>query len=363
MKGRRIVHVVQALFGFEGVFGGAERYAFELALAMSKLVHTKLIAFGSNAWQGSIKGLDVEVLTNWIPFGRFRFDPINPVLLERLSRCEVIHYHQTNTMMASLAVLLRRSSRRFLFGTPHGGNGLGLHRLFSVDRWYDGFLHVSEFSRRSYGHHEASRSTVIWGGVDTERFCPDDSISRSADALFVGRLLPHKGVNILLEALDRQTPGCIVGRRWRHANSYYDLLKSLAQNKPVRFIENAEDRDIIREYQRAMCVVLPSVYHSVGGVRHRMPELLGQTLLEGMACGTPVICTEVGGMPEVVEDGVTGFIVPPNDPGALGEKIRWFRNHPEQARRMGQKAREKVLSFFSWRRVAERCLEYYQYCR
>ena len=52
-----------------------------------------------------------------------------------------------------------------------------------------------------------------------------------------------------------------------------------------------------------------------------MPELLGQTLIEGMACGTPAICTDVASMPEVVEDGVTGFVVPPNDPAYLGAKL------------------------------------------
>jgi glycosyltransferase involved in cell wall biosynthesis len=91
-----------------------------------------------------------------------------------------------------------------------------------------------------------------------------------------------------------------------------------------------------------------------------VPELLGQTLLEGMACGTPVICTDVASMPEVVIDGVTGFVVPPNNPSALAEKLVWLTEHPSEARRLGEAARKHVLEKFTWPRVVKRCLEIYE---
>ena len=84
-------------------------------------------------------------------------------------------------------------------------------------------------------------------------------------------------------------------------------------------------------------------------------------LLEGMACGTPVVCTDVASMPEVVEDGVTGFVVPPNDPLTLGQKLRWLRDHPAAARRMGQMGRRRVLDRFRWSEVVKRCLEIYRF--
>src|SRR5207245_3412386 len=88
-------------------------------------------------------------------------------------------------------------------------------------------------------------------------------------------------------------------------------------------------------------------------------ELLGQTLIEGMACGTPAICTTGGGMPEVVDDGVTGFVVAPGDARALGERIRWLRENRDQAARMGAAGRQQVLAKFTWPRVVGRCLEIY----
>jgi len=106
-------------------------------------------------------------------------------------------------------------------------------------------------------------------------------------------------------------------------------------------------------------VVLPSVYRTTYGDESKVPELLGQTLLEGMACGRPVICTRVASMPEIVEDGVCGFIVPPNDPVAIAERMRWLREHPTEAVAMGAAGRQRVLEKFTWPQVVRRCLEIY----
>src|SRR5262249_14619684 len=110
---------------------------------------------------------------------------------------------------------------------------------------------------------------------------------------------------------------------------------------------------------RALCIVLPSTYRTLYGHESRVPELLGQTLLEGMACATPAICTDVASMPEIVEDGVSGFVVPPNDPATLGQRLRWLRDHPHEAEAMGQAARRRVLEKFTWPAVVRRCLKLY----
>jgi starch synthase len=105
--------------------------------------------------------------------------------------------------------------------------------------------------------------------------------------------------------------------------------------------------------------VLPSVYRDVYGGETRVPELLGQTLLEGMACGAPGLCTDVASLPEVVVHGETGLVVPPNDPVALRAAIRWMRTHPEDRARMGRQARRRVVERFNWPGVVRRCLDLY----
>jgi alpha-maltose-1-phosphate synthase len=358
---RRVIQVVPALFGAEGVIGGAERYALELSRAMARRVPTTLLSFGARPRHERLGPLELRVLTNWVHFRRFKLDPVNLLMLGHLSRANIIHYHQTHTLMSSLALVYARAAGKPIFTTHHGSGGIALHHYLDVSGWYAGHLQVSEFSRRSFGQSELPTARVILGGVDTEKFspAPDPAAERTGQVLYVGRLLPHKGINYLIEAVDASTPVTIIGQRWRHANRFYSLLQQLASGKRVEFREGCDDAAIVAAYRRALCVVLPSVYTTVFGERYAIPELLGQTLLEGMACGTPAICTAVGGMPEIVVDEVTGFVVPPNDPAALGAKIRWLQQHPAEARRMGEAARRRVLESFSWDRVVDRCLEAY----
>ena len=82
-------------------------------------------------------------------------------------------------------------------------------------------------------------------------------------------------------------------------------------------------------------------------------------MIRQMACGTPAICTNVASMTESVREGVTGFIVRPNDPQSLGERILCLRDHPCQARTVGNVARKRILEQFAWGPVVHRCLDIY----
>jgi glycosyltransferase involved in cell wall biosynthesis len=348
------------MFGHDNIYGGAERYALELARAMADQLRTRLVAFSARAWRGQMGNLKIHVYRNWIHFKRFRFDPINPQIVSDLAWADVIHYHQPHTMMASLALIYAMASKKPIFSTHLGGSGYGLHRLFDLTNWYDAHLHISDYSRSVFGHEHLPAADVIWGGVDTDRFCPHPGISRTQEVLYAGRLLPHKGINYLVEAVGPSMPLVLAGRRWSHASKFYGLLKTLAQGKSVSFVEDCTDDALINYYRRAMCIVLPSVYTTVFGEQYTIPELLGQTLLEGMACGTLGICTDVGAMPQIIEDGVNGFIVPPNDPATLKARLQWLAERPAEVERMGVNARNTVLQRFSWPRVVSRCRDAYR---
>jgi glycosyltransferase involved in cell wall biosynthesis len=88
-------------------------------------------------------------------------------------------------------------------------------------------------------------------------------------------------------------------------------------------------------------------------------ELLGLTVLEAMASETPVVASRTGGLPEVVRDGETGFLVEPGNVEELGDRIDRLLRDPALARRMGRTAREVVLDQFTWDRTAQRCLAAY----
>jgi starch synthase len=115
----------------------------------------------------------------------------------------------------------------------------------------------------------------------------------------------------------------------------------------------------VTAYRSASCIVLPSVYRDRYGGVTNVPELLGQTLLEGMACGAAGVCTDVASLPEIVVEGETGRIVPPNDVNALRDALVWLKTHPSDTLRMGRAGRERVLAEFTWPATVQRCLEIY----
>jgi glycosyltransferase involved in cell wall biosynthesis len=228
----------------------------------------------------------------------------------------------------------------------------------STDRWYRRHLHISEYSRWVAGHNDKPWARVISGGVDTEKFTERGAPSPAGCVLFVGRLLPHKGVHDLIAGMPDGVPLELIGQPYDA--SYYTHLQSLAAGRAVTFRHNVDDAALVQAYQRSMCVVLPSVYDSGFQPPFKVPELLGQTLLEGMSCGLPAICTDVASMPEVVVNRETGWVVPPNQPDALGDRIRWLREHPTQAAAMGRAGRRRVERQFTWEAVVERCLDAYR---
>lgn len=352
----RVVHVVPALFGPGGIVGGAERYAFELARHMADAVETTLVGFGDADSEEYVGRLRVRTLpAAWLVRGQ-RTNPFNVAVLQELGRADVVHCHQHHVLVSSVAAAWCRLMGRRVFVSDLGGGGWDVSAYVPTDSWFNGHLHLSEYSRQVFGHGENVRAHVIGGGVDTALFSPDASVPRDGGALFVGRLLPHKGVEDLVRGLPAHVSLTIVSPRPDpQAESQLD---EWCRHRQVKRLHGLDDAALVREYRRALCIVLPSVYRTPVG-ETKVPELLGQTLLEGMACGAPALCTRVASMPEVVDDGVTGFIVPPNDPGAIGERLAWFDAHRDEALAMGEAGRRRVLDRFTWPAVVARCLDAY----
>lgn len=356
----RVLHIVPRLFGHnDGLVGGAERYALELARHMADEVPTTLVCFGGEEERYETMGqLRIHVIDHpwWV-----RRQPNNPMTLRLwrdLRQAGVVHCHQQHILASSFAAAACRLSGRRVFVSDLGGGGWDVSAYISTDRWYHGHLHISEYSRTVFGHAREPWAHVILGGVDTQRFSPDAKVKRKPSILFVGRLMPHKGINDLIEALPPGLELELIGQPYDQR--FVADLRKMAEGKAVTFRHDCSDEALLATYRSALCVVLPSVYRTMYGVESKVPELLGQTLLEGMACGTPAICTNVASMPEVVEDGVSGFVVPPNDPNALRDKLTWLWEHPDQARAMGEASRARVIQLFTWPMVVRRCLQIYQ---
>lgn len=354
----RVLHMVPALFGTSGIVGGAERYALELAKAMAKHTQTRLVTFGDEDRAYRDNALDVRVLGKpWRIRGQ-RNNSWHSGLFREWLRADVVHCHQQRLVASSMAAVFSMVKRSKCFVSDLGGGGWDVSGYLSTDNWYRGHLHISEYSRRIFGHGQRKDASVILGGVDTVKFSPSPEVAKEKLIVFAGRLMPHKGVDDLVNALPDGLRLELIGQPYHQ--DFFAKLQKLAEGKNVVFRHDCDDAKLVDAYRRALGVVLPSVYTTCYGQTSTVPELLGQTLLEGMACGTAAVCTDVASMPEIVENERTGFVVPPNDHKQLRLRLEQLRDNLEQAVAMGQAARQRILSSFTWDQVVQRCLDAYR---
>lgn len=304
-------------------------------------------------------GLGVRVLRRIALLHHHPAHPVAPQLPLALRGADLVHTHQLRSAPSRLAAVTAAVLRRPLVSTDHGLGGGGWAGMLPalVDR----FLVVSEFSAGTLRSPPA-RTRVIYGGADPDRFHPEPEVPRDG-VLYVGRLTPHKGVDRLLRALPPRTRLTVVGTGGHDPDpperDYPQLLHRLAWGRDVRFAGAVPDADLPELYRRAAVFVLPTVNETCYGRRIAITELLGLSLLEAMASGTPVVASRVGGLPEVVRHGETGFLVTPGDVAELRERVAQLAGDPRLALRMGTAAREDVLARFTWAKTAERCIAAY----
>ena len=184
---------------------------------------------------------------------------------------------------------------------------------------------------------EFARDRFIEGGLPSERisvkpnFAADPAPSNGVqaaepdgNALYVGRLSEEKGVGPLMDAWQElRVPLRIVGDG--------PLMESVKRAAgPMVAVLGAQPKERVQEeMSRASFLVVPSLAY----------EGFPMTLAEAFACGVPAIVTRHGAMKEIVEDGVSGLHVDPDDPADLAAKVRWAGQHPDRMRQMGRTAR------------------------
>ncbi len=200
----------------------------------------------------------------------------------------------------------------------------------------------------------ADRCTVVPLGVDADRFTPPPTpFAGPPTLLFVGRLRYYKGLDTLLEALV-ELPAVrlnVVGAGPME-EAWQALSEQLGLKGRVTFLGEVSDGYLPSLYHRAHLFVLPANARS---------EAFGMVLLEAMASGLPCVSTEVGtGTSWVVQDGVTGRVVPPEAPGALASAIEALFADPDRLRVMGAAARVRVEANFTQARMVDRVMTVYR---
>jgi len=217
----------------------------------------------------------------------------------------------------------------------------------------------------AYPEIAPERVRVIRNGIDTTEYHPDPDTSvlerygidpARPYVIFVGRITRQKGVPVLLHAAAGMIPeaqlvlcagAADTPEQLAEVTELVDGLR--ATRSGVVWIPEMLDKPaVIQLLTHAAVFACPSVY-----------EPLGIVNLEAMACGTAVVGSRTGGIPEVVDEGETGLLVPPGDPEALAAALNAVLSDPDLAQAMGQAGRKRAVAEFGWAAIAAQTANLY----
>ncbi|TGN79675.1 glycogen synthase [Streptomyces bauhiniae] len=367
------------------VYGGAGVHVEFLARELAGLVDLEVHCWGEGRGVGVVRHRPWPVLDG--SNDALRTFSVDLSMAASLQGSDLVHSH---TWYAGLAGHLAK----LLYGIPHVTTAHSLEPLrpwkaeqlgggYALSSWAertaiesaDGVIAVSGAMRDDilacYPALDADRVHVVHNGIDTRLYRPDpgtEALRRHGIdperpyVLFVGRITRQKGVPQLLRAvreIDRDTQVVLcagapdtpeIDREFRDR---FQELSAVRQG--VFWIPQMLPRaEVVQLLSHAAVFVCPSVY-----------EPLGIVNLEAMACGTPVVASRVGGIPEVVDHGSTGLLVDTDGDfeGSLARALDSVLADPAAARRMGEAGRARAVGEFGWDAVARRTAGLYEEIR
>jgi len=332
----RVVVATPKVFGPGGVLGGAERYAVSTAVAVAAAdpgLRVELLGVTSGAGgpaDGAIHGVPFHAVA---ATGRAHHwqDTLSLGLLGALEGADVVHVHQAFTRFGQAVVVLAALAGAAVVLTDHGGATLPIAQQAELARLADLQVAYSDFGRSLL---PPGAALTVPGGVDLARFTPPAHVVRSG-FLVVGRVLPHKGVERVIAALPPGAALTIVGPA--DDSDYLGVVRSAASGRDVVLRRDVDDDELVRLYRSSIATVLASRYVDHLGRRYVAPELMGLVLLESKACGTPVVASDVGALPEYVGDGVDGLVF--HDDDELADHLARLADDPPLVERLGAQAR------------------------
>ncbi|MFF8352206.1 glycogen synthase [Streptomyces chartreusis] len=364
------------------VYGGAGVHVEFLARELRDLVDLEVHCWGEGRAVGVLRHRPWSALDTGND--ALRTFSVDLAMAAGLEGRELVHSH---TWYANLGGHLAK----LLYGIPHVMTAHSLEPLrpwkaeqlgggYALSSWAertaieaaDAVIAVSGAMREDilgcYPALDPGRVHVVHNGIDTTLYRPDhrtDVLTRfglDADrpyVLFVGRITRQKGVPHLLRAIRHIDPAAQVVLCAGAPDTpeidqeFRDLYQELSRvREGVHWIPQMLPRpEVIQLLTHAAVFVCPSVY-----------EPLGIVNLEAMACGTPVVASRVGGIPEVVDDGKTGLLVPLDDDfeAGLAHALDSVIGDAEAGRRMGEAGRERAVGEFGWDAVARRTAGLYR---
>lgn len=245
----------------------------------------------------------------------------------------------------------------------NGWKGFQEKRSFSkADAFIAVSKYVKEHTSKFLSYHN-KKVEVIYNPIDAKLFSPLQLEPEYNNITFMGTVCEKKGVRQLIQAfpiVKEQFPKAVLniyGRDWKYpdGSSYIERLKEIELpkikpfDKEVIFHGRIDLKEIPLRYAKAAVCVFPS---------HM--ETLGLVAPEAMAMEKTVVFTKLGPGPEVIKEGVTGFLCDPKNPEDIANKIKEVLSNPNKAKEIGSKAREAVLNQFEINTIVKENITFYQ---
>jgi len=351
--------------------GGIERCTYELSRRLSEFGHHVTVVTSSRGlprriYHQSTNIGDVIRYPEYPSIIEIPFVPQIPLRLLLDRDYDVIHVHGMTPTQTDLALFLSRFSRAKKIYTHHydpetrGGrltnvySYIGRENLRNADEIVASTLSYAQTSR--FLSPFIHRTKIIPMGVDVNRFGGTQTGPEIAQiltpfqfkktVLYVGKLIYYKGIEYLLWAFSKlatDDAGLIVVGRGHEEAALRQLADKLGVSKRVAFLGTVPEPILPSIYSSADVVVLPSISRR---------EAFGIVLLEAMASGKPVIASDIPGVRDVVDDGRTGYLVPPRDPASIARALTHILSEPKIARRLGAEARAKATRYYDWNTIS-----------
>jgi glycosyltransferase involved in cell wall biosynthesis len=354
MRSRRIAYLTALWWEPDGS-DEEERYALALArgiAAASRGAHAvEVVGYGPADRFEKVQG---EVSLRVLRANRVG-DPAELLswqLAEVVAAADLVHIHHPFTRTGDAGLLLAKQHGKPVCATLHGPSldalGVPLGSLALADRLFCPSNFVASFMRTQRDTATAVAALPVQDGVDIEFFMPSQRQEPRDGVLFVGRLLPHQGIERLIAALPAGMRLTVCGRPSPYHLDYLERVK--AAGNGLHVIMSAGPQEVRELYRRAAICVLPAVSRDCYGGIHFGGEVTGWALLEAMACATPVAAARIGALPELVRQGENGWLF--DDTAELGALLQRLNGDPGLAAKAGKQARALVERQFDVRAQA-----------
>jgi glycosyltransferase involved in cell wall biosynthesis len=233
---------------------------------------------------------------------------------------------------------LRRCNRGSITASTLNGVEMTLHTLAGAYDPVRRFLCPSRFLEGKMRQARVYPGRLRWVPNYIDAAAIGSKAAPGGDVVYVGRLSEEKGVDVLVEAVarSRSLRATVVGDGPAREPLEH-LTDELRVGDRVRFVGRLPAEEVLDALRAAAVAVVPSRWY----------ENMPIAVLEAFAAGIPVVGTDLGGLPELVDDGRHGALVPPDDPRALADALESFTTDPERAYRMGASARASVEERFA----------------